>query len=64
MKALHLLHPSATHDWSRGAIKAFRLDTLAAVPLNLVKFNGSSDSSIKDGLNGPGVMGRCTFLMC
>ena len=40
-KALDLLHQSATRDWRRGAIKAFRLATLAAAPLNFVKFNGS-----------------------
>ena len=40
-KALDLLHRSATRDWRRGAIKAFRLATLAAAPLNFVKFNGS-----------------------
>ena len=40
-KALDLLHQSATRDWRRGAVKAFRLATLAAAPLNFVKFNGS-----------------------
>ena len=30
MKALDLFYPSASHDWCRGAVKAFRLATLLA----------------------------------